>query len=120
MWCWWRTRPIWPRCRLRLAGAKLVPVPTDEDGVLPDALEELVLRERPKLLYLIPDFQNPTGRTLPAERRRAVADVAGRHGLWIAEDDPYGELRFEGGAPPWIASYEAAATVRCCWAASPR
>lgn len=91
------------------AGARVVPVPTDEDGVLPDALEELVLRERPKLLYLIPDFQNPTGRTLPAERRRAVAGVAGRHGLWIAEDDPYGELRFEGERRPWISSYEAAA-----------
>jgi DNA-binding transcriptional MocR family regulator len=91
------------------AGARVVPVPTDEDGVLPDALEELVLRERPKLLYLIPDFQNPTGRTLPAERRRAVAEVAGRHGLWIAEDDPYGELRFEGDRLPWISSHEAAA-----------
>jgi DNA-binding transcriptional MocR family regulator len=91
------------------AGARVVPVPTDEDGVLPDALEELVLRERPKLLYVIPDFQNPTGRTLPAERRRAVAEVAGRHGLWIAEDDPYGELRFEGDRLPWISSYEAAA-----------
>ncbi|WP_333769556.1 aminotransferase-like domain-containing protein [Streptomyces sp. IBSBF 2435] len=91
------------------AGARVVPVPTDEDGVLPDALEELVLRERPKLLYLIPDFQNPTGRTLPELRRRAVAEVAGRHGLWIAEDDPYGELRFEGDRRPWISSYEAAA-----------
>jgi DNA-binding transcriptional MocR family regulator len=91
------------------AGARVVPVPTDADGVLPGALEELVLRERPKLLYLIPNFQNPTGRTLPAERRRAVAEVAGRHGLWIAEDDPYGELRFEGAPQPWISSYEAAA-----------
>ncbi|CAG7638669.1 aminotransferase-like domain-containing protein [Actinacidiphila bryophytorum] len=91
------------------AGARVVPVPTDEDGVLPDALEELVRRERPKLLYLIPDFQNPTGRTLPERRRRAVAEVAGRHGLWIAEDDPYGELRFEGGHLPWISSYAAAA-----------
>lgn len=90
------------------AGARVVPVPTDADGVLPDALEELVLRERPKLLYLIPEFQNPTGRTMPAARRRAVASVAGRHGLWIAEDDPYGELRFEGERGPWISSYEAA------------
>ncbi|MFI0937850.1 PLP-dependent aminotransferase family protein [Streptomyces sp. NPDC021020] len=91
------------------AGARVVPVPTDEDGVLPDALEELVLRERPKLLYLIPDFQNPTGRTMPAARRLAVAEVAGRHGLWIAEDDPYGELRYEGARGRWIAAHEAAA-----------
>ncbi|WP_225845370.1 PLP-dependent aminotransferase family protein [Streptomyces sp. HPF1205] len=91
------------------AGARVVPVPTDSDGVVPEALEELVAAERPKLLYLIPNFQNPTGRTLPAARRRAVAEVAGRHGLWIAEDDPYGELRFEGGYEPWIAAQEAAA-----------
>jgi DNA-binding transcriptional MocR family regulator len=91
------------------AGARVVPVPTDADGVIPAALEELVLRERPKLLYVIPNFQNPTGRTLTRERRRAVAEVAGRHGLWIAEDDPYGELRFEGEYEPWIASLEAAA-----------
>ena len=91
------------------AGARVVPVPTDGDGVIPAALEELVLRERPKLLYLIPNFQNPTGRTLPLARRRAVAEVAGRHGLWTAEDDPYGELRFEGGYQPWIAEQEEAA-----------
>ncbi|MYS24332.1 hypothetical protein/2-aminoadipate transaminase [Streptomyces sp. DvalAA-14] len=92
-----------------LAGARVVAVPTDDDGVIPEALEELVLRERPKLLYLIPDFQNPTGRTLPRARRRAVAEAAGRHGFWIVEDDPYGELRFEGGYEPWIASLAAAA-----------
>jgi 2-aminoadipate transaminase len=91
------------------AGARVLPVPTDADGVVPEALEELVLRERPKLLYLVPNFQNPTGRTLPLERRRAIAAVAARHGLWIAEDDPYGELRFEGGYQPWIASLEEAA-----------
>ena len=82
------------------AGARVVPVPTDEDGVVPEALADLVRREHPKLLYLIPNFQNPTGRTLPPARRRAVADVAARYGLWIAEDDPYGELRFEGGPVP--------------------
>jgi DNA-binding transcriptional MocR family regulator len=91
------------------AGARVVPVPTDADGVDPEALEQAVLRERPKLLYLVPDFQNPTGRTLPGERRAAVAEVAGRHGLWIAEDDPYGELRFEGERQPWIAGLTPAA-----------
>ncbi|MFJ8041744.1 PLP-dependent aminotransferase family protein [Kitasatospora sp. NPDC096147] len=86
------------------AGARVVPVPTDGDGLLPDALAELVATERPKLLYLVPNFQNPTGRTLPAERRRAIAELAGRHGFWIAEDDPYGELRYDGEPQPWIAS----------------
>ncbi|MFD6420765.1 PLP-dependent aminotransferase family protein [Streptomyces sp. NPDC060198] len=91
------------------AGARVVPVPCDEDGIDPVALAELVERERPKMLYTIPNFQNPTGRTLPLARRRAVAEVAHRLGLWIVEDDPYGELRYEGAHVPWISSLEAAA-----------
>ncbi|MGP4000710.1 aminotransferase-like domain-containing protein [Streptomyces sp. 8N706] len=91
------------------AGARVVPVPGDEEGVDPAALEELVARERPKLLYLVPTFQNPTGRTLPPARRRAVAEAAARGDVWIVEDDPYGELRYSGGPVPWIASYEEAA-----------
>jgi DNA-binding transcriptional MocR family regulator len=90
------------------AGARVVPVPTDTEGVLPDALAGLVARERPKLLYLVPNFQNPTGRTLPTERRRAVAEAAARHGLWIVEDDPYGELRFEGTHQPPVAAMDGA------------
>ncbi|MEV5234077.1 PLP-dependent aminotransferase family protein [Streptomyces pseudogriseolus] len=91
-----------------LAGARVVAVPGDERGLHPDALEELVVRERPKLLYTVPTFQNPTGRTLPAARRAAVAEVAARHGLWIVEDDPYGELRYEGERVPWIAAHPGA------------
>ncbi|MDQ1017268.1 aminotransferase-like domain-containing protein [Streptomyces afghaniensis] len=86
------------------AGARVAPVPGDEQGVDPEALEQLVVRERPKLFYTVPTFQNPTGRTLPAERRAAVAAVAARRGLWIVEDDPYGELRYDGERVPWIAS----------------
>jgi len=91
------------------AGARVVGVPSDSDGLDPEALDELVVRERPKLLYTVPTFQNPTGRTLPADRRAAVAAVAARRGLWIVEDDPYGELRFEGERLPWIAAQEGAA-----------
>ncbi|MEU9554881.1 PLP-dependent aminotransferase family protein [Streptomyces fumanus] len=90
------------------AGARVLPVPGDAHGPDPEALEDLVARERPKLLYTVPTFQNPTGRTMPAERRAAVAEVAARRGLWIIEDDPYGELRFEGERVPWIAAHEAA------------
>ncbi|WP_372344553.1 PLP-dependent aminotransferase family protein [Streptomyces sp. KL116D] len=89
-----------------LAGARLIGVPCDEHGIDPDALDALVAEHRPKLLYTVPTFQNPTGRTLPADRRAAVAAVAARRGLWIVEDDPYGELRFEGDRVPWIATYE--------------
>ncbi|MER5434892.1 PLP-dependent aminotransferase family protein [Streptomyces sp. NPDC002588] len=88
-----------------LAGARIVAVPGDGDGPDPDALAELVVRERPKLLYTVPTFQNPSGRTLPAERRAAIASVAARHGLWIVEDDPYGELRYDGERVPWIAAH---------------
>ncbi|MGP2436601.1 aminotransferase-like domain-containing protein [Streptomyces sp. JW3] len=91
-----------------LAGARVLAVPGDGHGPDPEALAELVVRERPKLLYTVPTFQNPTGRTMSAGRRAAVAEVAARHGLWIVEDDPYGELRFEGERLPWIASYAAA------------
>lgn len=91
-----------------IAGARVVPVPTDDDGLDPVALDEIAAREQPKLLYLVPTFQNPTGRTLSAARRAAVADVAARRGLWIAEDDPYGELRFEGEPMPWIATFPGA------------
>lgn len=88
-----------------LAGARVLAVPGDADGPDPEALAELVVRERPKLFYTVPTFQNPTGRTLPAERRAAVASVAALHGLWIVEDDPYGELRYEGERLPWIAAH---------------
>ncbi|MGW9452133.1 aminotransferase-like domain-containing protein [Streptomyces sp. NPDC055632] len=91
------------------AGARVVPVPTDEEGIVPEALEEIAARENPTLLYVVPTFQNPTGRTLPAERRTAVAEAAARHGFWIVEDDPYGELRYDGEPVPWIAADPAAA-----------
>ncbi|MFK0115106.1 PLP-dependent aminotransferase family protein [Streptomyces sp. NPDC090994] len=90
------------------AGARVIAVPGDAEGPDPEALAELVVRERPKLFYTVPTFQNPTGRTMTAGRRAAVASVAARHGLWIVEDDPYGELRFEGERVPWIAAYEEA------------
>lgn len=80
----------------QLAGARVVPVACDDDGVLPDALEAAAVAEAARLVYLIPTFQNPTGRTLPLERRRAIAQIAERVGLWLVEDDPYGELRYSG------------------------
>ncbi|MCX5199054.1 PLP-dependent aminotransferase family protein [Streptomyces sp. NBC_00249] len=91
-----------------LAGARVIPVPCDGEGILPDALAEITARERPKLLYTIPTFQNPTGRTLPGARRAEVARTAARLGLWLVEDDPYGDLRYEGAHEPWIAAHPGA------------
>ncbi|MCZ7417150.1 MULTISPECIES: aminotransferase-like domain-containing protein [unclassified Streptomyces] len=90
------------------AETRVVPVPTDDDGIIPEALEEIAAREPARLLYLVPTFSNPTGRTLPAARRAAVAETAARHGFWIVEDDPYGELRYDGEPVPWIAASPAA------------
>ncbi|MEU6350257.1 PLP-dependent aminotransferase family protein [Streptomyces sp. NPDC047072] len=91
------------------AGARVVAVPGDDDGPDPSALDALVERERPKFFYTVPTFQNPTGRTMSAVRRAAVAAVAVRRGVWVVEDDPYGELRFEGERVPWIAAHEGVA-----------
>ncbi|MGW0393520.1 aminotransferase-like domain-containing protein [Streptomyces sp. NPDC003042] len=91
-----------------LAGARVVPVPCDAEGILPDALEEITARERPKLLYTVPTFQNPTGRTLPGARRAEVARIAALRGLWLIEDDPYGDLRYEGAEVPWLAAHPGA------------
>jgi 2-aminoadipate transaminase len=85
-----------------LAGAEIVPVPCDDDGLDPEAVERLAPGAR--LLYTVPTFHNPTGRTLPLERRRALAAVAERTGLWLIEDDPYGELRYSGDPLPPVAS----------------
>uniref|UniRef100_A0AAU1UJD7 PLP-dependent aminotransferase family protein n=1 Tax=Streptomyces sp. NBC_00119 TaxID=2975659 RepID=A0AAU1UJD7_9ACTN len=84
------------------AGARVVPVPDLAD------LDDIVRRERPKLFYTVPNFQNPTGRTMSDAQRASVAEVAARRGMWIVEDDPYGELRYEGEATGWIASYPGA------------
>jgi len=91
-----------------LAGARIVPVACDDEGLDPAALREAAARERPKALYVIPTFHNPTGRTIPAERRAAIAAAAAEHGFWIIEDDPYGELRYSGEAVAPIGSFDGA------------
>lgn len=80
----------------QLAEARIVPVPGDAEGIDPAALDEIAARERPSLLYLVPTFSNPSGRTVGPARRRALAEVIARHGFWLVEDDPYHELRYRG------------------------
>ncbi|WP_240613267.1 PLP-dependent aminotransferase family protein [Brachybacterium endophyticum] len=77
-------------------GARMVGVETDDGGVLPDALDRAIRLHRPRLVYLIPTFQNPTGRSMSAERRAQVAEVLRRYDVPLIEDDPYGELSFDG------------------------
>jgi len=82
-------------------GAEYVTVPIDENGMITDALEEK-LRTGPKFIYVLPNFQNPTGVTLSIERRRRLIELADRYGIPIIEDDPYGQLRFEGSNLPSV------------------
>ena len=79
-------------------GVEIVPLEMDDEGLDPDALDaELESRsEKPSFLYTIPTFQNPSGRTLSADRRARLVEVVREHGLAVLEDDPYGLVRFEG------------------------
>jgi 2-aminoadipate transaminase len=83
-------------------GARFASVSTDEEGLIPEELPALIERERPKFLYTIPNFQNPTGVTLTAERRKTLYAIAARYGLIVLEDDPYGALRYAGESIPPI------------------
>lgn len=88
----------------RFLGARLLPLPMDDEGMRVDHLESLLARERPRLLYTIPNFHNPTGRTLALRRREKLVALCGRAGVPIVEDDTDGELRFEGEALPPLAA----------------
>lgn len=87
-----------------LAGARVVPVASDDDGVVPASLERVLDQHSPALLYLVPTFANPTGRTLSAQRRAEVAALLADRPTWVVEDDPYGELRYRGDALAPLAS----------------
>ena len=82
----------------RLYGADIVSAPIDADGVNVDVLERLIIEHKPKLVYLIPTFGNPSGAMLSLERRKRILALAAQHRVLVVEDDPYGELYF--GAPP--------------------
>ncbi|WP_394706545.1 PLP-dependent aminotransferase family protein [uncultured Hydrogenophaga sp.] len=83
----------------RLYGAELITVPVDGQGARTDVLESLIAEHKPKFVYLIPTFGNPSGALMDLERRKAVLEMAVRHDTLIVEDDPYGDLYF-GDAPP--------------------
>jgi 2-aminoadipate transaminase len=86
-------------------GAQYIPVRTDEDGMLVDELEA-ALRIGPKFIYVLPNFQNPSGVTLSLERRIKLIELADKYGVPIIEDDPYGQLRYEGENIPSLVSLD--------------
>jgi DNA-binding transcriptional MocR family regulator len=84
----------------RLYGAHIIGAPIDADGVDVDRLEKLIEEHKPKLVYLIPTFGNPSGATLTLARRKRILEIAARTKTLVVEDDPYGELYFDQPPPP--------------------
>lgn len=91
---------------MRIFEANIVPVPSDENGLIIEELERLMKEHRPKMLYTIPTFQNPTGITLSLQRRKAIAELAAKYQMLVAEDEPYRSLRYEGTPLPSIKSFD--------------
>ena len=91
----------------RSYGARLRGVPMQDDGMDVDALEEILRTERNvRFIYTIPNYQNPSGVTMGLEKRRRVYELARQYGVLILEDNPYGELRYEGEALPCVKSFD--------------
>jgi len=84
----------------RVAQARLVSVPVDAEGLRTDILASVLEHHRPKLIYTLPTFQNPSGVVMSLERRRSLLELAARWHVPIVEDDPYSELRYENDALP--------------------
>ena len=91
--------------------AKCVPVDCDDNGIIIEELENKIKEFSPKMLYVIPTFQNPTGRTLPADRRKAIAELASKYDIIVLEDDPYKDIRYSGEDLLPIKSYDKTGNV---------
>ncbi len=92
-------------CALQIfkgAGARVLGIPVDDRGIRTDILESLLMRYRPKFIYTLPTFQNPSGLVMDMERRRKLLDLAYKFQVPVVEDDPYGELRYEGKSLPTL------------------
>ena len=91
----------------RLYGAELISAPIDGEGVQVDQLERLITEHKPKFVYLIPTFGNPSGAMLSLERRKRVLELAVKYQTLIIEDDPYGDLYFDAPPPPSLLALSA-------------
>jgi len=80
--------------------AQMIMVPCDEQGIIPEELERMLKHTKPKFLYLIPNYQNPSGKVMELERRFELLRIAQAYELLVVEDNPYGDLRFEGERTP--------------------
>ena len=86
--------------------ARCVGVAMDDNGLIPEDLERKIRQCHPKMIYVIPTFQNPSGRTLSLERRKAVAELAAKYDVLVLEDDPYRDIRYSGEDLPPIKHFD--------------
>lgn len=93
------------------AGANIIPVPVDQNGMDADALEAAIARTQPRLVVITPSFQNPMGTTLSLERRRRVVEIAQRSGTVLIENDIYSELRYRGKDLPTLKELDTTGNV---------
>jgi DNA-binding transcriptional MocR family regulator len=105
--------PTWPGAlgALEAAGAQIVGIPLDHDGMRLDALERALVDGGLRLIYTVPTFHNPTGTVMPAGRRRDLAALARRHGVPIFEDDALRDIRFGNTLPPPLAALDTSGNV---------
>jgi len=105
--------PTWPGAlgALEAAGAEIVGVPLDHEGMRLDVLERVLREGGLRLIYTVPTFHNPTGTVMPAGRRRELVRLAARHGVPVLEDDALREVRFGGVLPPPLAALDASGNV---------
>jgi 2-aminoadipate transaminase len=91
----------------RVYKPQFVTVPLDDRGMNPDEVEKALKQNRIKFIYVLPNFHNPAGTTIPYERRQRLVELAAHYGAFVVEDDPYGQLRFEGeDIPPLISMHK--------------
>ncbi|KXL52233.1 2-aminoadipate transaminase [Anaerotignum neopropionicum] len=86
---------------------RFIEIPTEEDGMIMSELEKILDKEKNiKFIYVIPDFQNPTGREWSLQKRKEFIDIINKYEVPVIEDNPYGELRFEGESMPTLKSFD--------------
>lgn len=95
-------------------GCKFIEIETDDDGMVMEDLESILKSgEKVKVIYIVPTFQNPTGRTWSLERRRRLAELAVQYNVMVLEDNPYSELRFEGQSLPSVKAFDTSDNIMC-------
>ena len=91
--------------------AEAIGVKSEADGIEINDLEEKIKKHKPKMLYVVPNFSNTTGKTYGEKKRKAIAEVTAKYGVMVLEDDPYGKLRFEGKSVKSLKSFDKAGNV---------